>query len=142
MEAASSSLAAAEAERLVREYARLLGPVLPRARVAYRQDVAYPEIIEVLIRLPSPSWEDVETALSVADFPAASAADAFLSVDVRGAGSCSEGIPGFVPITACGATCLAGRKHRPIPAWRLDLLEHQPLVELPQALRTSESQGD
>lgn len=97
MEAASSSLAAAEAERLAREYARPLGPLLPQARVAYRQDVTYPEIIEVLIRVPSPSWADIEAALSVADFPAA---DAFLSIDVRDAGSCSEGIPGFVPIAA------------------------------------------
>ena len=68
MEAESSSLAAAEAERLVREYARLLAPLLPQARVAYRQDVNYPEIIEVLIRVPSPSWADIDAALSVADF--------------------------------------------------------------------------
>ena len=100
MEAESSSLAAAEAERLVREYARLLGPLLPEARVAYRQDVTYPEIIEVLIRVPSPSWADIEAALSVADFPAADAADAFLSIDVRDAASCSVGIPGFVAIAA------------------------------------------
>ena len=100
MEAASSSLAAAEAERLVREYARLLGPLMPQARVAYRQDATYPEIIEVLIRVPSPSWADIEAALSVADFPAADAADAFLAIDVRDAGSCSAGIPGFVAIAA------------------------------------------
>jgi len=100
MGAASSSVAAAEAERLVREYARLLGPILPQARVAYRQDVTYPEIIEVLIRVPNPSRADIEAALSVADFPAADAADAFLSIDVRDAGSCSEGISGFVAIAA------------------------------------------
>ena len=96
MDAASSSLAAAEAERLVREYARLLAPLLPQARVAYRQDVNYPEIIEVLVRVPSPSWADIDAALSVAEFPA----DAFLSLDVRDADSCSEGIPGFVAIAA------------------------------------------
>jgi hypothetical protein len=73
MEAASSSLAAAEGERLVREYARFLGPLLPQARVAYRQDVTYPEIIEVLIRVPSPSWADIEAALSVAGFVAIAA---------------------------------------------------------------------
>ena len=100
MEAASSSLAAAEAERLVREYARLLAPLLPQARVAYRQDIDYPEIIEVLVRVPSPSWADIDAALSVADFPAADAADAFLAIDVRDAGGCSEGAPGFVAIAA------------------------------------------
>ena len=98
MEAESSSLAAAEAERLVREYARLLAPLLPQARVAYRQDVNYPEIIEVLVRVPSPSWADIDAALSVADFPAA--ADAFLALDVRDADSCSDGTPGFVAIAA------------------------------------------
>jgi hypothetical protein len=100
VEAASASLAAVEAKRLVREYARLLAPLLPQARVAYRQDVTYPEIIEVLVRVPSPSWADIDAALSVADFPAADAADAFLALDVRDAGSCAEGIPGFVPIAA------------------------------------------
>ena len=30
----------------------------------------------------------------------------------------------------------------PIPAWQLDLLEHQALVELPRALRTAQSRGD
>ncbi|MEI6452067.1 MAG: hypothetical protein WCP98_19250 [Actinomycetes bacterium] len=30
----------------------------------------------------------------------------------------------------------------PLPAWRLDLLEHQALVELPRALRTAAIQGD
>ena len=50
--------------------------------------------------MPSPSWADIDAALSVADFPAADAADAFLSLDVRDADSCSEGIPGFAPIAA------------------------------------------
>ena len=100
MEAASASLAAAEAEFLVREYARLLAPLLPQARVAYRQDVNYPEIIEVLVRVPSPSWADIDAALSVAAFPGADAAAAFLAIDVRDADSCSEGIPGFAAIAA------------------------------------------
>ena len=30
----------------------------------------------------------------------------------------------------------------PIPAWQLDLLEREALVELPRALRTATSQGD
>jgi hypothetical protein len=91
MDAASSSLAAGEAE---------------------------PEIIDVLIRVPNPSWADIDVALSVADFPAADAADAFLAIDARDAGSCSEGTPGFAAIAALG-----------------DLPQPPPLVALPRLNR-------
>jgi hypothetical protein len=61
--------------------------------VTYGQDVNYPEIIEVPVRVPSPSGADIDAALSVADFPSADAADAFISLDVRDADSCSKGTP-------------------------------------------------
>jgi hypothetical protein len=92
-------LSPAHARELVDEYAQRLHARLPHSRILYRPDpTGATAVVEVLVVLPDPSFDDVTAAHAAADLPAARSCGAFLAIWVEDARSWSAARLGFIAL--------------------------------------------